>query len=178
MNKTGKHVASFLSCITLGVGLALLPLTLSNKPLHFLAFALHVAGFSIGQTALPALLSRFASKEDQGKSLGLGQAFQAASRVVAPIISGYLYESSEDIVGIEYAAPYLLGGVVSIASGVPLLLMLAKSRGEEKEDTKNKEGGKGHELTRTLTYFEMMEKGDDEEGNSIVTSDNMVEVVV
>jgi hypothetical protein len=97
----------------------------------FFSFALHVAGFSIGQTALPALLSRFASKEDQGKSLGLGQAFQAAARVAAPVASGFLYDNSKDIVGSEYAAPYIVGGAICVAAGLPLLCMLSKSRAEK-----------------------------------------------
>ncbi|GMI27330.1 hypothetical protein TeGR_g12971 [Tetraparma gracilis] len=131
VDATGKHGASFLACLCLGGGLALLPYTLFSKPLHFFSFALHVAGFSIGQTALPALLSRFASKEDQGKSLGLGQAFQAAARVAAPVASGFLYDNSKDIVGSEYAAPYIVGGAICVAAGLPLLCMLSKSRAEK-----------------------------------------------
>ena len=147
--KVGKHFAGFMSCVALGVGLAMLPLTLFNKPLHFFMFAVHVAGFSIGQTALPALLSRFASKDDQGKSLGLGQAFQAASRVAAPIISGYLFDYSNNIVGLDYAAPYLFGGLLSVLSGVPLLCLLSESRrgkGEEMVEGQEEEEGAGVEL--------------------------------
>lgn len=113
------------------------------KPLHFLAFALHVAGFSLGQTALPALLSRFASTEGQGKALGLGQAVQAASRVVAPVASGYLYDNSEEILGMEYLAPYLVGGVACAAAGVPLVfIMQANKRGEKGEGGGEKGEGK------------------------------------
>ncbi|GMI25704.1 hypothetical protein TrCOL_g9213 [Triparma columacea] len=143
VDRTGKHVSSALSNLLLGVFLLALPLTVGVKPLHFLAFALHVAGFSLGQTALPALLSRFASTDGQGKALGLGQAVQAASRVVAPVASGYLYDNSEEILGMEYLAPYLVGGVACAAAGVPLVfIMQANKRGEKGEGGGEKGEGK------------------------------------
>ena len=125
---TGKHMAGVIGCVLLGVSLAALPLTTFNKSLHLLMFSVQVAGFSICQTALPALLSRYASTENQGSVLGFGQAAQAASRVIAPLISGVLYDRSEELGLGDYAAPYLLGGTLSVVCGLPLLLLLLDRR--------------------------------------------------
>lgn len=139
VSKFGKHVSGLLGCALLGIGLAGLPLTVFNKPLHLFSFAVQVAGFSICQTALPALLSRYASKESQGSVLGFGQAAQAASRVVAPLVSGVLYDNSKSLIGMDYAMPYLLGGALSVVSGLPLLGLLNDRRGE-KEGEEEGEG--------------------------------------
>ncbi|GMH82647.1 hypothetical protein TrST_g12207 [Triparma strigata] len=154
VQKIGKHVSGFLGCALLGLGLACLPLTLWSKPVHLFSFAVQVAGFSVTQTALPALLSRYASKDSQGSVLGFGQAAQAASRVVAPLVSGVLYDNSEKLIGMEYAAPYLLGGILSVVSGLPLLGLL-NDRRLEKGVVEDEDKDEGDEMIR-------VEEGDDD----------------
>ena len=146
----GKHMSGAIGCLLLGAALAALPITTFSKPLHLFAFSVQVAGFSICQTALPALLSRYASAEAQGSVLGFGQAAQAASRVVAPLVSGVLYDRSKELGFGDYAAPYYLGGALSVLSSLPLLLLLfdrraaaAESDDEEGEGEGEGEGGKG-----------------------------------
>ncbi|CAN0541122.1 unnamed protein product, partial [Ectocarpus sp. 8 AP-2014] len=45
-------------------------------------------GYSLADTALVALISRYASPATQGRSLGLNQAAQSMARVVSPVVSG------------------------------------------------------------------------------------------
>lgn len=44
-------------------------------------------GYSLADTALVALISRYASPATQGRSMGLNQAAQSLSRVVSPVVS-------------------------------------------------------------------------------------------
>ncbi|CAN0546946.1 unnamed protein product [Laminaria digitata] len=44
-------------------------------------------GYSLADTALVALISRYASPATQGRSLGLNQAAQSLARVVSPVVS-------------------------------------------------------------------------------------------
>lgn len=73
-------------------------------------------------------MSRYASPEAQGSALGFGQAAQAASRVLAPLASGVLYDRSKELGFGDYAAPYYLGGALSVISSIPLLLLLCDRR--------------------------------------------------
>lgn len=44
-------------------------------------------GYSLADTALVALISRYASPATQGRSLGLNQAAQSMARVISPVVS-------------------------------------------------------------------------------------------
>lgn len=48
-------------------------------------------GYSLADTALVALISRYASPATQGQSLGLNQAAQSMARVVSPVVSGHFH---------------------------------------------------------------------------------------
>lgn len=50
-------------------------------------FTVHIMGYSLADTALVALISRYASPETQGRSMGLNQAAQSLSRVISPVVS-------------------------------------------------------------------------------------------
>lgn len=50
-------------------------------------FTVHIMGYSLADTALVALISRYASPATQGRSLGLNQAAQSMARVVSPVVS-------------------------------------------------------------------------------------------
>lgn len=49
-------------------------------------FTVHIMGYSLADTALVALISRYASPATQGRSLGLNQAAQSMARVVSPVV--------------------------------------------------------------------------------------------
>merc|ERR1719183_2775694 len=120
--RIGKHGAAILGAVCLGFGLGLLPVVV-NKPLHFLAYAIHVFGFSICNTAIPALVTRYASSKSQGKSLGLNNAAASASRVVSPIVSGILFD-------VDMTMPYLVGGALCLTLAVlaPVVLLFRSRR--------------------------------------------------
>ena len=64
-----------------------------QQQLHFTLFAVHVIGYSIADTALASLISRYSSPSCQGRDLALNQAAQSCARVLSPLIAGILYES-------------------------------------------------------------------------------------
>jgi MFS family permease len=61
-------------------------------PLHLLAFALHVVGYSIADTSLVSILSDLSHKASAGKDLALNQAVQAGARILSPLVAGFLYQ--------------------------------------------------------------------------------------
>ncbi|CAN0468159.1 unnamed protein product, partial [Scytosiphon promiscuus] len=54
-------------------------------------FTVHIMGYSLADTALVALISRYASPATQGRSLGLNQAAQSMARVVSPVVRDVVY---------------------------------------------------------------------------------------
>lgn len=68
----------------LSLSLNLLPVSLSR---FGQLFTVHILGYSLADTALVALISRYASPSTQGRSLGLNQAAQSMARVVSPVVS-------------------------------------------------------------------------------------------
>lgn len=57
-------------------------------------FTVHIMGYSLADTALVALISRYASPATQGRSMGLNQAAQSMSRVVSPVVRKFGRKSS------------------------------------------------------------------------------------
>lgn len=70
---------------------------------------------------LSTLLSRLASREEQGGTLGLGQSFSAAARGLGPITAGVLFDLGESL-------PYVAAGAVMLSAA---LLLPALSRSSE-----------------------------------------------
>jgi len=99
VDKVGKHGAATVGAITLGIGMSgytaiiasPLPKDL-NTALHLLFFGVHVIGYSIANTAIPALISRYTDESTQGRALGLNASMGALSRVASPLASGALFE--------------------------------------------------------------------------------------
>eukprot|EP01041_Mallomonas_annulata_P008767 gene8767-18135_t len=82
----GKHNTlaignGMLSIGMLGIGLC------RDKVVHFLAFTIHILGYSIADTGVVSLISRYANQASQGRALALNQAAQACARVFSPLIA-------------------------------------------------------------------------------------------
>jgi hypothetical protein len=61
-------------------------------PLHMMAFALHVVGYSIADTSLVSIISELSHKASAGQDLALNQAVQSGARILSPLVAGYLYQ--------------------------------------------------------------------------------------
>ena len=77
----GKHgtllIGNILLCLGM-IGVALI----RKQGLHFLLFTVHVVGYSIADTALVSLITRYSSSSSQGRDLSYNQASQAFARVL------------------------------------------------------------------------------------------------
>ena len=113
-----------------------------SKAFHFTLFGCHIIGYSIADTALVSLLSRYSSTHSQGRDLSLNQAAQACARIFSPLIAGILYEHSKSILDLTTntntklwallnrlpigALPFIVGGLCPLfAITIPTLLYLA-----------------------------------------------------
>ena len=96
------------------------------QPLHFVLFSIHIVAYTVAETALVSLISRYSTLQSQGRDLALNQAAQACARVFSPLIAGLLYEQSKlstlSILPVG-ALPFVVGGLCSLAAVViPALL--------------------------------------------------------
>ena len=71
-----------------------------------------VAELGLVQPCMTSLISRTASGDDQGATLGLGQSLASLARATGPVLGGYLFQR----MGIH--APYLVAGALFLASGL------------------------------------------------------------
>jgi len=135
----GKHATLAIGNSMLALGMIGLAVIRSKVP-HFILFSLHILGYSIADTALVSLLTRYSSPSSQGSDLALNQAAQSCARVFSPLLAGLLYEQSSRIqrsfqhssgfilldrlpVG---ALPFLVGGLCPlVAVAIPVLLYIA-----------------------------------------------------
>eukprot|EP01038_Epipyxis_sp_PR26KG_P006517 gene6517-8957_t len=126
INLIGKHATLALgdSILALGmIGVALIRV----ESIHFLLFAVHIVGYSIADTALASLISKYSSNSSQGKNLALNQAAQSCARVISPLIAGFLYELSKKHNHLlpSGALPFLAGAMCpAIAVAIPSLLYI------------------------------------------------------
>jgi DHA1 family tetracycline resistance protein-like MFS transporter len=121
----GKHVMLITGNALLALGMAGLSVV-RNRFFHFVLFSVHILGYSMADTALVTLISRYAGKNMQGRSLGLNQAAQSTARVISPLIAGILYERSKRASGFPPGAlPYLIGSLFPLAAiSLPATLYL------------------------------------------------------
>jgi MFS family permease len=68
------------------VGVALV----RKETLHFMLFAGHIVGYSIADTALASLISRYSAPATQGRDLAFNQAAQSCARVISPLLAGWI----------------------------------------------------------------------------------------
>lgn len=134
--KLGKHGAAALGAVCLAVGLATYP-HVTVIPAHYALFAVQVVGYSIEQGALPSTLSRYASAESQGRTLGVGQALKSAGRIAGPLWAGLLYDLQPKV---ARAFPFAIGAAAAALAAGCLLVTLAwnkrarAERGAAEED--------------------------------------------
>ncbi|CAN0467896.1 unnamed protein product, partial [Discosporangium mesarthrocarpum] len=91
-------------------------------------FTIHIIGYSLADTALVSLISRYATPSTQGRSLGLNQAAQSTARVISPLFSKrknnlplgalpYLVGSAFPLLGIAVPFALYMRSVEAKASG-------------------------------------------------------------
>ena len=104
----GERALLVVGLLAQCVGLAALPIAGSMAGL--LAACVPLAfGSGLTTPALTSLISRSASADDQGGTLGIGQSAAALGRVAGPISATSAYDK------LWFAAPYLAGAVIMLA---------------------------------------------------------------
>ena len=134
INAIGKHATLAVGNFLLAVGMVGVALVREEK-LHFSLFAVHIVGYSIADTALASLISRYSLPATQGRDLAFNQAAQSCARVLSPLFAGLLYERSK-LSGLlpVGALPFLAGAAFpAIGISIPALLYIrsvARKRAE------------------------------------------------
>ena len=141
VNQIGKHWTLIFGNLILALGMVGLAL-IRKKGIHFTFFVAHIVGYSIADTALASLISKYSSSSSQGRDLAYNQAAQACARVVSPLVAGILYEMSkrgaDSNSSLKWrvpvgALPYLLGAFFpAIGTLLPLALYLQSRAKKEK----------------------------------------------
>lgn len=129
VNLVGKHVTLIIGNFLLAIGMVGVALV-RRESFHFLLFAVHIVGYSIADTALASLISRYSPESSQGRDLALNQAAQACGRVLSPLIAGLLYERSKRSKTLPLGAlPFLAGSIFPAAAiCIPSLLYIRSVR--------------------------------------------------
>ncbi|MDH4263455.1 MAG: MFS transporter [Spirochaetia bacterium] len=96
------------------------PLLMASLTIVVLAF-----GMGISSPSIMTLTSIYASKEEQGVTMGMLQSFGSLSRVIAPITATLAYDV------FAHSAPYIISGVLAFIG----LILIQKER-KESGDTK------------------------------------------
>jgi MFS family permease len=125
----GKHATLAVGNIMLALGMIGVALVRDAKSIHFAFFAAHVVGYSIADTTLASLISKYSSPSTQGRDLALNQAAQAFARVMSPVVAGMLYEYSKlpQLWLPIGALPFLFGGLCPlVAMTIPTYLYVQK----------------------------------------------------
>eukprot|EP01039_Chlorochromonas_danica_P003233 gene3233-3542_t len=112
----GKHATLALGNIILAAGMFGVALV-RQKMLHFIFFGIHIIGYSIADTALASLVTKYSSPSSQGRDLAFNQASQSCARVVSPIFAGILYELSKQSKALPLGAlPFLAGALCPLVA--------------------------------------------------------------
>ena len=87
---------------------------------YFAVIALLAVGGALANPALSALISKEASGSEQGKTMGISQAFGSLARALAP-------SSAQFAFGRHYSLPFLMAG--AICAGLIILVSSVRPRG-------------------------------------------------
>jgi MFS transporter, DHA1 family, tetracycline resistance protein len=139
VNTFGKHLTLVAGNLLLALGMIGFALV-RKQTMHFLLFTAHIVGYSIADTALASLISRYSNPSSQGRDLALNQAAQSCARVLSPLFAGILYERSKSSAHLPVGALPFLAGALCPAFGIviPTLLYLrSKSRLRKKNSKDN-----------------------------------------
>lgn len=133
----GKHATLLLGNMGLAFGMLGVALV-RTIPSHFILFCLHMVSYSIADTSLVSLISRYSSASTQGQNLALNQASQSLARVASPLIAGYLYDLNKSHPYLPVGAyPFLLGAFFpAISTLIPIILYYQNhlNRAKKEED--------------------------------------------
>mmetsp|Transcript_106010 Transcript_106010/g.257548 ORF Transcript_106010/g.257548 Transcript_106010/m.257548 type:complete len:598 (-) Transcript_106010:68-1861(-) len=132
----GKHGASIVGLLLLSAGLISYPLLEHPVP-HLLAYTAHIVGFSLSSTGVTSLASRYAPALRQGTVLGTVESFSNLANVVAPAISGELWDLSVTLEGGLGGGllPYVPGSGMAALSATFLAGLLLRSRSAKRAST-------------------------------------------
>lgn len=131
IGRIGQHATLALGNMLLALGMLGLAVA-RDKVLHFALFSCHILGYSIADTALVSLVSRYSAASSQGRDLALNQAAQACARIFSPLIAGLLYErSKKNILNGKAllplgALPFIAGGLCPLVAVVIPALLYAR----------------------------------------------------
>jgi MFS family permease len=122
VDRFGEAKLSRMGLALLAVGLGSLPFLYpaQNPAFTYVPLALAVALIPLGTAftfpCVTALLSRIVSSSERGLYMGVQQTFGGASRVVFPIVYGWLFDQS---IGLPfYLAAVLVGGTITLGLGM------------------------------------------------------------
>lgn len=126
VHKVGQRGTLLLGNVFMAVGMLGLAVA-RTQALHFALFSCHIVAYSVAETALVSLISRYSAMQSQGRDMALNQAGQACARVFSPLIAGLLYEHSKHSTLLAVlpvgALPFLVGGLCPlVAAVVPAML--------------------------------------------------------
>lgn len=141
VKKIGKHTAAIIGSILFSIGLLLIPFAPSDVavgvPLTCLFLFPVSVGFGLISPAIPSLISRYADPKKMGISIGTGDAFDSAARVVAPLMLTGILEASIKTMGESqaYFAPFLTAAGFGFIVAIIMVVMLYYNRSvHRKED--------------------------------------------
>ena len=125
INLIGKHATLAVGNGLLAAGMVGVALV-HKETLHFMLFAGHIVGYSIADTALASLISRYSAPATQGRDLAFNQAAQSCARVLSPLFAGLLYERSKQSGSLPVGAlPFLAGAAFpAVGIAIPALLYI------------------------------------------------------
>jgi MFS transporter, DHA1 family, tetracycline resistance protein len=125
INLIGKHATLAVGNALLAAGMVGVALV-RKETLHFMLFAGHIVGYSIADTALASLISRYSAPATQGRDLAFNQAAQSCARVLSPLFAGLLYERSKQSGSLPVGAlPFLAGAAFpAVGIAIPALLYI------------------------------------------------------
>ena len=125
INMIGKHATLAVGNGLLAAGMVGVALV-RKETLHFMLFVGHIVGYSIADTALASLISRYSAPATQGRDLAFNQAAQSCARVLSPLFAGLLYERSKKSGNLPVGAlPFLAGAAFpAIGIAIPALLYI------------------------------------------------------
>jgi MFS family permease len=133
----GKHNTLAIGNLMLSLGM--IGVALIRFPLiHFILFGIHILGYSIADTSLASLITKYSTSNNQGSDLALNQAAQAIARVFSPVFAGLLYEYSKKggqilpIGALPFIASALLPATAVI---IPLYLKFLQNSNRQKDKT-------------------------------------------
>ena len=125
INMIGKHATLAVGNALLAAGMVGVALV-RKETLHFMLFAGHIVGYSIADTALASLISRYSAPATQGRDLAFNQAAQSCARVLSPLFAGLLYERSKQSGTLPVGAlPFLAGSAFpAVGIAIPAILYI------------------------------------------------------